>query len=147
MRDFDLKIVEDCAQAHGARYEDKMVGSIGHIGAWSYCQDKIMTTGGEGGMVTTDDPQLADQINMLRNHGASVSEEVRHHGPAPQLAHRVFRWMMDTIEYHPAGTAPTRVICFSPHPDDDVISMGGTLIRLIEDGHEVHIAQQFQEIP
>ena len=65
---------------------------------------------------------------------------LREHGPAPKLAHRVFRWMMDTIEYHPGGRKPKRVICFSPHPDDDVISMGGTLIRLVEDQHEVHIA-------
>ena len=48
--------------------------------------------------------------------------------------------MMETIEYHPAGRDPKRVICFSPHPDDDVISMGGTLIRLVEDLHEVHVA-------
>ena len=47
---------------------------------------------------------------------------------------------MDTINYHPGGKEPQRVICFSPHPDDDVISMGGTLIRLAEDGHQVHIA-------
>lgn len=65
---------------------------------------------------------------------------LRHHGPASRLAHKVFRWMMDTIEYHPVGTESKKVICFSPHPDDDVISMGGTLIRLVEDGHEVHIA-------
>jgi glucosamine-6-phosphate deaminase len=65
---------------------------------------------------------------------------LRHHGPAPKLAHRVFRWMMRTIEYHPAGKTQKRVICFSPHPDDDVISMGGSLIRLVDDGHEVHIA-------
>ena len=54
----DLYVIEDCAQAHGARYKDRSVGSIGHIGAWSFCQDKIMTTGGEGGMVTTNDEQL-----------------------------------------------------------------------------------------
>ena len=54
--------------------------------------------------------------------------------------HRVFRWMMDTINYHPAGREQRRVICFSPHPDDDVISMGGTLIRLVEDEHDVHVA-------
>lgn len=65
---------------------------------------------------------------------------LRQHGPAQKVAHRVFRWMMDTIEYHPAGRESKRVICFSPHPDDDVISMGGTLIRLVEDQHEVHIA-------
>src|SRR5690606_7775301 len=45
-----LKVIEDCAQAHGARYKGRSVGSIGHVGAWSFCQDKIMTTGGEGGM-------------------------------------------------------------------------------------------------
>lgn len=65
---------------------------------------------------------------------------LRHHGPAELIAQKVFRWMLDTIDYHPAGTTPKRAICFSPHPDDDVISMGGTLIRLIEDGHDVHIA-------
>lgn len=65
---------------------------------------------------------------------------LREHGPAPKLGHRVFRWMMETIEYHPGGRKPKRVICFSPHPDDDVISMGGTLIRLVEDKHDVHIA-------
>ncbi len=74
----------------------------------------------------------------FRQHG--LHQLLRHHGPAQSVAHRVFRWMMDTIEYHPAGREAKRVICFSPHPDDDVISMGGTLIRLVEDKHEVHVA-------
>ena len=74
----------------------------------------------------------------FRQH--NLHQLLRHHGPAQSVAHRVFRWMMDTIEYHPAGRDQKRVICFSPHPDDDVISMGGTLIRLVEDGHEVHVA-------
>jgi glucosamine-6-phosphate deaminase len=74
----------------------------------------------------------------FREHG--LHQLLRHHGPAQSIAHRVFRWMMDTIEYHPAGRERKPVICFSPHPDDDVISMGGTLIRLVEDGHEVHVA-------
>jgi glucosamine-6-phosphate deaminase len=74
----------------------------------------------------------------FRNH--NLHQLLRHHGPAPQVCHRVFQQLMSTIEYHPAGKEPRRVICFSPHPDDDVISMGGTLIRLVEDGHEVHIA-------
>ena len=66
---------------------------------------------------------------------------LRHHGPGQKLAHKVFQWMMETIHYHPGGRRPKkRIICFSPHPDDDVISMGGTLIRLLEDGHEVHVA-------
>lgn len=75
----------------------------------------------------------------LREH--NLHQLLRHHGPAQQIAHRVFKWMMDTIDYHPASKETKKsVICFSPHPDDDVISMGGTLIRLVEDGHEVHVA-------
>jgi glucosamine-6-phosphate deaminase len=74
----------------------------------------------------------------FREH--NLHQLLRHHGPAQSVAHRVFRWMMDTIEYHPGGREPKRIICFSPHPDDDVISMGGTLIRLVEDQHEVHVA-------
>jgi glucosamine-6-phosphate deaminase len=74
----------------------------------------------------------------FRQH--DLHQLLRHHGPAQTISHRVFRWMLDTIEYHPAGREPKTVLCFSPHPDDDVISMGGTLIRLVEDGHRVHVA-------
>ncbi len=74
----------------------------------------------------------------FREH--NLHQLLRHYGPAHRLAQRVFAEMMETIEYHPAGKTPQKVICFSPHPDDDVISMGGTLIRLCEDGHEVHVA-------
>jgi glucosamine-6-phosphate deaminase len=76
--------------------------------------------------------------NDFRNH--NLHQLLRDHGPAQTLAHRVFQWMMTTIDYHPAGRKKSRVICFSPHPDDDVISMGGTLIRLNQDGHDVHVA-------
>ena len=78
--------------------------------------------------------------NDFRDH--NLHQLLRRHGPAQRVAHRVFRWMMDSIEYHPAGRTPQKVICFSPHPDDDVISMGGTFIRLCEQGHEVHVAYQ-----
>lgn len=75
----------------------------------------------------------------FREHG--LHELLRKHGPAQTICHQVFQLMLQTINYHPAGTdAPKKVICFSPHPDDDVISMGGTLIRLNQDRHEVHIA-------
>lgn len=67
----NLKVIEDCAQAHGAKYKDKPVGSIGHIGAWSFCQDKIMTTGGEGGMVTTNDRELWSKMWSYKDHGKS----------------------------------------------------------------------------
>lgn len=74
----------------------------------------------------------------FREH--DLHQLLRHHGPAQELAHRVFKWMMATIQDHPVGLQPKTCLCFSPHPDDDVISMGGTLIRLIEDGHRVHVA-------
>jgi len=75
----------------------------------------------------------------FRDH--NLHQLLRHHGPAQKLAQRVFDWMMATIGHHPAGLEPKKkIICFSPHPDDDVISMGGTLIRLVEDRHEVHVA-------
>lgn len=66
-----LTVIEDCAQAHGARYKGRSVGSIGHIGAWSFCQDKIITTGGEGGMITTNDPELWSRIWSYKDHGKS----------------------------------------------------------------------------
>lgn len=74
----------------------------------------------------------------FREH--NLHELLREHGPAQVLCKQIFSDMLNTICEHPGGTTPTRVLCFSPHPDDDVISMGGTLIRLQEDGHEVHIA-------
>lgn len=67
----NLFVIEDCAQAHGAKYKGKPVGGIGHVGAWSFCQDKIMTTGGEGGMVTTNDKALWDKMWSFKDHGKS----------------------------------------------------------------------------
>ena len=67
----NLFVIEDCAQAHGAKYKGRSVGSIGHIGAWSFCQDKIMTTGGEGGMVTTNDRELWSRMWSFKDHGKS----------------------------------------------------------------------------
>src|SRR5204862_6075666 len=78
----------------------------------------------------TDDDFLNHNLRQL----------LRDRGPAQKIAHRVFRWLMDTIVYHPAGKEKKRIICFSPHPDDDVISMGRTLTRLVDDAHETHIA-------
>ena len=67
----NLKVIEDCAQAHGASYKDKKVGSIGDIGCWSFCQDKIMTTGGEGGMITTNNKELWSTMWSYKDHGKS----------------------------------------------------------------------------
>ncbi len=77
----DLFVVEDCAQAHGAKFKDKSVGSVGHIGCWSFCQDKVMTTGGEGGMVTTNDKALwkrCGPIKIMASRGMlSIIEGMR----------------------------------------------------------------------
>jgi len=69
--ELDLYVIEDCAQAHGAKYKGMPVGSIGHIGCWSFCQDKIMTTGGEGGMVNTNDESLWRKMWAYKDHGKS----------------------------------------------------------------------------
>lgn len=70
---FGFKVIEDCAQAHGALYRGKSVGTIGDVGVWSFCQDKIMTTGGEGGMVTTNDSSLWSSIWSYKDHGKSYT--------------------------------------------------------------------------
>ena len=67
----NIFVIEDCAQAHGAVYKGKSVGSIGDIGCWSFCQDKIISTGGEGGMVTTNNKKLWNIIWSLKDHGKS----------------------------------------------------------------------------
>lgn len=90
-KEFDLFVIEDCAQAHGANYKGRPVGSIGHIGCWSFCQDKIMTTGGEGGMVTTNDHELWSKMWSFKDHGKSwESVYVREHAPG-------FRWLHDSF--------------------------------------------------
>jgi dTDP-4-amino-4,6-dideoxygalactose transaminase len=87
----DIKVVEDSAQAHGAIYKGRSVGSIGHIGAWSFCQDKIMTTGGEGGMVTTNDPGLWSKMWSYKDHGKS-------HDAVYQGVHSSgFRWVHNSF--------------------------------------------------
>lgn len=87
----NLYVIEDCAQAHGAKYKGRSVGSIGHVGAWSFCQDKIMTTGGEGGMVTTNDRDLWSKMWSFKDHGKSWDAVYeREHPPG-------FRWLHDSF--------------------------------------------------
>lgn len=87
-RAHDIKVIEDCAQAHGARYKGRSVGSIGDVGTWSFCQDKIMTTGGEGGMVTCDDKALWSRMWSFKDHGKSWDAVYeRAHPPGPRLVH------------------------------------------------------------
>lgn len=97
----DVKVVEDCAQAHGARYKGRPVGSIGHVGAWSFCQDKIMTTGGEGGMVTTNDRDLWKRMWSIKDHGKSWDAVYeREHAPGFRWLHESFgtNWRMMEVQ-------------------------------------------------
>lgn len=99
--DRDIWVVEDCAQAHGAKVGDRSVGSIGHVGAWSFCQDKIMTTGGEGGMVTTDDPDLWSAMWSYKDHGKSWEAVYeREHAPGFRWVHESFgtNWRMLEVQ-------------------------------------------------
>ncbi|NBF14760.1 aminotransferase [Pseudomonas sp. Fl4BN2] len=96
-----LKVIEDCAQAHGAHYKGRPVGSIGHVGAWSFCQDKIMTTGGEGGMVTTNDRQLWADMWAYKDHGKSWEAVYeRDHAPGFRWLHESFgtNWRMLEVQ-------------------------------------------------
>jgi len=86
-----IVVIEDCAQAHGARYRGKSVGSFGKIGAWSFCQDKIMTTGGEGGMVSIDDEDLWRKMWSYKDHGKSYEAVFeREHPPGFRWLHEAF---------------------------------------------------------
>lgn len=87
----ELFVIEDCAQAHGALWQGRKVGSIGHVGAWSFCQDKIITTGGEGGMVTTQDEAIWREMWSFKDHGKSWEAVYeRKHPPG-------FRWLHESF--------------------------------------------------
>jgi len=96
-----IYIVEDCAQAHGAKYKGRSVGSIGHFGAWSFCQDKIMTTGGEGGMVTTNDETLWRRAWAYKDHGKSYAAVYeKEHPPGYRWLHESFgtNWRLTEMQ-------------------------------------------------
>jgi dTDP-4-amino-4,6-dideoxygalactose transaminase len=86
-----IKVIEDCAQAHGAKYKGKPVGSFGHAAAYSFCQDKIMTTGGEGGMFLTNDDALWSAAWAFKDHGKCY-ESVYHKNHPPG-----YRWLHDSF--------------------------------------------------
>ncbi len=90
-KEYNLKVIEDCAQAHGTQYKGRSVGSIGDVGCWSFCQDKIMTTGGEGGMVTTNDESLWKKMWAYKDHGKSWDAIYnKEHPPG-------FRWLHESF--------------------------------------------------
>jgi len=90
-REHKLKVLEDCAQAHGAAYKGRKVGSMGDAGAFSFCQDKIMSTGGEGGMITTSDPAIFKAAWSYKDHGKSYD------AMNPRTSSPEFRWVHDSF--------------------------------------------------
>lgn len=86
-----LFVIEDCAQAHGAKYKEKFVGSFGDIGCFSFCQDKIISTGGEGGMVTTNNKKLWEKMWSFKDHGKN-QKKLNNKGSEPG-----FKWLHDSI--------------------------------------------------
>jgi len=99
--DRGLKVIEDCAQAHGATYKGRSVGSVGAINAFSFCQDKIFTTGGEGGLVTTNDEELWNKAWSFKDHGKSYDAVYRRaHPPGFRFLHESFgtNWRLTEMQ-------------------------------------------------
>jgi hypothetical protein len=100
----DLAVIEDCAQASGAFYKGRPVGSFGDVAAFSFCQDKIMTTGGEGGMVATKNKDLWSKLWSLKDHGKSYdavySANDTKPGPSFKWLHESFgtNWRMTEMQ-------------------------------------------------
>jgi dTDP-4-amino-4,6-dideoxygalactose transaminase len=90
-REHGLIVIEDCAQAHGATYKGRPVGSMGDVSAFSFCQDKIMTTGGEGGMLVTNNESIWERAWAYKDHGKSYNAVYRReHAPG-------FRWLHESF--------------------------------------------------
>ena len=90
-----IKVIEDCAQAHGATIDGQSVGSFGDAAAFSFCQDKIISTGGEGGFVSFRDPDAADWARSFKDHGKNWDKVC-----APGGLPGEFRWLHDHVGTH-----------------------------------------------
>ncbi len=141
-----FQVIEDCAQAHGARYKGRPVGGLGHVGCWSFCQDKIMTTGGEGGMLTTNDEAIWRQAWSYKDHGKNY-DKVFAADPRPG-----YRWLHDSFgsnwrltemqaaigllqlekmdDWHRRRTANAQVLI------DGLADLAGLYVPVVPDGFE-----------
>ena len=90
-REHGIKVIEDCAQAHGATYKGRPVGCFGDAAAWSFCQDKVMTTGGEGGMLTTNRHDVWEKAWSYKDHGKNIGA-LRNQQDLPG-----FQWLHDSF--------------------------------------------------
>lgn len=90
-RDRNIPLIEDCAQAHGAKHRGRRLGSIGTVGTWSFCQDKIITTAGEGGMITTSDADVWRRVWEHKDHGKSYDRVFNQIHPSG------YRWIHEGI--------------------------------------------------
>jgi dTDP-4-amino-4,6-dideoxygalactose transaminase len=133
-------VIEDCAQAHGAEYKGRSVGSIGHVGAWSFCQDKIMSTGGEGGMVTTNDESLWKTMWAYKDHGKSWDAIYnKEHPPGFRWLHESFgtNWRMTEMQATIGRIQLTRMTSWTQSRQAyakqlDAAASAFDLVRLVE---------------
>jgi len=147
--EFNIKVIEDCAQAHGAKYKGKSVGSIGHISAWSFCQDKIMTTGGEGGMVTTNDETLWKKMWAYKDHGKSWDAIYnKEHPPGFRWLHESFgtNWRLTEMQSAIGRIQLKRMGAWFDNRNSNANAIEGTLskyncIRIVEVPSHVQHAQ------
>jgi len=100
-KQYNLRVIEDCAQSHGACYRGQHVGSMGDLGVFSFCQDKIMTTGGEGGMVVTNDSKVWKRAWGYKDHGKDFDTVHRSdHSPGFRWLHKSFgtNWRLTELQ-------------------------------------------------
>ncbi|MFK5949206.1 MAG: DegT/DnrJ/EryC1/StrS aminotransferase family protein [Methylococcales bacterium] len=149
----NLVVIEDCAQAHGAKYKGRSVGSIGDIGCWSFCQDKIMTTGGEGGMVTTNSESLWKKMWAYKDHGKSWDaiyglEGKKEHPPGFRWLHESFgtNWRLTEMQSAIGRIQLKRMADWTKKRNDNAALIEETLakfccIRLVETASYIQHAQ------
>ncbi len=105
LRGTDIRVIEDCAQAHGAEIGGRSVGSFGDAAAWSFCQDKIISTGGEGGLLTIKDENAWNWAWSFKDHGKDFAKAT-----APKRAPGMFRWVHDSVGTNWRLTGPQAAI-------------------------------------